>query len=217
MPKPDSSEPKFRRRADDRPDELLDAALALFVAKGYAHTSVAEIARAAGLSKGAVYLYFPSKQAILEGLVRRAVTPVATRALASADLARGDMRRVLSAALRGIAAGLADPNTFAVPKIIIREAVVAPEIAEMYRRAVLDTVIPAAVGLIETAIASGQMRPVDPELTLRSVIGPVALHLLLSEVFGIRPADGLALDRLVENHLDILFNGLFLPEVPTDV
>ena len=85
------------------------------------------------------------------------------------------------------------------------------------RRAVLDTVIPAAVGLIETAIASGQMRPVDPELTLRSVIGPVALHLLLSEVFGIRPADGLALDRLVENHLDILFNGLFLPEVPTDV
>jgi AcrR family transcriptional regulator len=217
MPMSDSPEPKFRRRAEDRPDEVLDAALALFVAKGYAHTSVAEIARAAGISKGAVYLYFPSKQAILEGLVRRAVTPVATRALASADLAQGDMRKVLSAALHGIAQGLADPNTFAVPKIVIREAVVAPEIADMYRRAVFDTVLPAAIGLIEAAIASGQMRKVDPELTLRSVMGPVVLHILLSEVFGIRPEGGLALDRLVENHLDILFNGLFLPEVPTHV
>ena len=217
MTAPDSPEPKFRRRAEDRPDELLDAALALFVAKGYAHTSVAEIARAAGLSKGAVYLYFPSKQAILEGLVRRAVTPVATRALARADLAQGDMRQVLSMVLHAIAEGLADPDTFAIPKIVIREAVVAPEIAEMYRRAVFDAVLPAAIGLIQAAIDSGQMRPVDPELTLRSVMGPVVLHILLSEVFGIRPQGGLALDRLVENHLDILFNGLFTPEAPADV
>ena len=77
MPPPDSPEPKFRRRAEARPDEVLDAALALFVDQGYAHTSVAAIAKAAGISKGAIYLYFPSKQAILEALVRRAVTPVA--------------------------------------------------------------------------------------------------------------------------------------------
>lgn len=215
MPKRDSSGPKFRRRAEHRPDELLDAALALFVAKGYAHTSVAEIARKAGLSKGAVYLYFPSKQAILEGLVKRAVTPVAARAVAAADFAAGDLRQALRAILSIVATAMGDPKVFAVPKLVIREATVAPEIAEMYRRAVFDTVFPAAVGVIERAIASGQMRAVDPELTIRSLIGPILAHILLAEVFGVRPADGLALDRLVDNHLDILLNGLLPAPEPS--
>ncbi|OIP83973.1 MAG: TetR family transcriptional regulator [Rhodobacterales bacterium CG2_30_65_12] len=204
----DSARPKFRRRAADRPDELLDAALTLFVEKGYAHTCVAEIARAAGLSKGAVYLYFPSKQSILEGLVKRAVAPVAAHVLAAADLAAGNIRDTLRTILTIVATALGDPKVFAVPRIVLREAAVAPEIAEMYRRAVFDTVFPAATRMIEQAIESGQMRPVDPELTIRSLIGPILAHLLLAEVFGVHPTDGLALDRLVENHLDILINGL---------
>lgn len=208
MPTPDSPRAKFRRRAEHRPDELLDAALTLFVEKGYAHTSVAEIARAAGLSKGAVYLYFPSKQAILEGLVQRAVSPVAARVLAATDLAANDIRHTLRAILTIVATALGDPKVFAVPRIVICEAAIAPEIAEMYRRAVFDTVFPAATRVIGQAIESGQMRPVDPELTIRSLIGPILAHLLLAEVFGIRPHDGLALDRLVDNHLDILINGL---------
>lgn len=209
MTSPDSPAPKFRRRAEHRPDELLDAALSLFVEKGYAHTSVAEIARKAGLSKGAVYLYFPSKQAILEGLVKRAVTPIGTRALAAADLATGDMKKTLRAILTIITTSLGDPKVFAVPKLVMREAAVAPEIAEIYRRAVFDSVFPVAIQVMEQAIAQGQMRPVDPELTLRSLVGPVLTHLLLAEIFDIRPKDGLALDRLIENHLDILTNGLF--------
>ena len=219
MPDPDSPEPKFRRRAEDRPDEVLDAALALFVEQGYAHTSVAQIARDAGISKGAVYLYFPSKQAILEGLVRRAVTPVADRALAQASLARGDLRTTLTAALTAIVSALSDPKLYAIPKIVIREAVVAPEIAEMYRNAVLDRVLPVATELIRQGIDSGQLRPVDPDLTLRTIMGPIVLHLLLAEIFGIRPERGLALYALAENHLDILFNGLFArkPESSPDV
>ena len=82
----DSAKPKFQRRAEDRPDEVLDAALSLFSTKGYARSSVSEIARAAGLSKGAVYLYFPSKHDILLGLVRRAVGTLITNFEAFAAL-----------------------------------------------------------------------------------------------------------------------------------
>ena len=53
--------PKFRRRAEARPDEVLDAALDLFIEKGFAATRVEDIAKRAGLSKGAIYLYFKSK------------------------------------------------------------------------------------------------------------------------------------------------------------
>jgi len=219
MPPTDSPEPKFRRRAEDRPDEVLDAALALFVDQGYARTSVAQIARAAGISKGAIYLYFPSKQAILEGLVQRAVAPVADSALAVATISQGDLRATLRSLLGSIVTGLSDPKVFAVPKVVIREAVIAPEIAEMYRNAVLDRVLPFAIGLIRQGIESGQLRAVDPELTLRTIMGPIILHLLLAEIFGILPERGLALDALAENHLDILFNGLFArhPESPDDV
>ncbi len=219
MAAPDSPEPKFRRRAEERPDEVLDAALTLFVAQGYAHTSVAQIAREAGISKGAIYLYFPSKQAILEALIRRAVSPVADRALARANFAQDDLRATLSALLGAIVSTLSDPAIFAIPKIVIREAVVAPEIAGMYRKAVLDRVLPAAIGLIRHGVDSGQLRPVDPELTLRTIMGPIVLHLMLAEIFDIRPERGLALEALAENHLDILFHGLFArnPESATDV
>lgn len=153
--------PKFRRRAAARPDEVLDAALALFSAKGFAQTSVEAVARAAGLSKAAVYLYFPSKNALL-----------------------------------------------AVPALVMREAAVVPEIAEVYREEVMDRVLPALRQIIARGVASGQLRAVDPDLTVRSIVGAVLAHVVLAQVFGIQPAGGLELEALVENHISILQAGL---------
>ncbi|MGN6159646.1 MAG: TetR/AcrR family transcriptional regulator [Devosia sp.] len=212
---PESAEqrgPKFRRRAEARPDEVLDAALALFIEKGFAATRVEDIATRAGLSKGAVYLYFPSKESILEGLVRRAISPIADNALGMLRNYAGDPRLVISTALKMIAGRLKDPELVAIPRLLIREIVNFPEFAEMYRREVLDRVIPALIGLIENGIREGYFRKVDAELTLRSVIGPVIAHMLISELFGIRPRDGLAIDRLIDNHLSILFDGLSAPQ-----
>ncbi len=205
---PATPEPKFRRRAAHRPDEVLDAALALFTSKGYSATSVDAIARKAGISKGSVYLYFPSKQAILEALVLRAIDPVSTEVIRQAARHHGNIRQTATLLLTTFATRLSDPAVLAVPKIVMRETVVAPEIADMYRRAVLDRVIPAMAALIREGIDRGELRPLDPDLTVRSVIGPLIAHLFLSEIFGIRPAGGLAMDRLVENHLNILFDGL---------
>lgn len=210
-PDPDRG-PKFRRRAEARPDEVLDAALALFIEKGFAATRVEDIASRAGLSKGAVYLYFPSKEAILEGLVKRSVTPIADSALAFLNNYSGDPRPVISQVLKMVAGRLADPKLVAIPRLLIREIVNFPEFAEMYRAAVLDRVIPAVTQLVETGMREGYFRPLDAELTLRSIIGPIIAHMLISELFGIRPKDGLAVDRLIDNHLTILFDGLSAPQ-----
>lgn len=200
--------PKFRRRADARPDEVLDAALELFTRQGFARTTVEQIARQAGLSKAAVYLYFPSKQALLAGLVRRAVAPVADLALERFATFRGDPRPLIRQVLQLAAANLADPKVIAVPALILREAVTAPEIAQVYRAELLDKVMPAMIGLLRQGVAGGHIRAVDPELTIRSLIGPIVAHLLLAQVFGLQPEGGLGLDRLIENHLTILFAGL---------
>jgi AcrR family transcriptional regulator len=202
---------KFRRRAEARPDEVLDAALDLFIERGFANTRVEDIAARAGLSKGAVYLYFSSKEAVLEGIVRRAIVPIATSAVNLVSNYAGDPRTIISLVMKTVAGRLTEPRTIAIPKLMMREMINFPDFAAMYRAEVLDKVMPLITGLIKTGIAEGYLRPVDPELTIRSIIGPIMLHILLDEVFDVRPADGLALDRLIDNHLTILFDGLSQP------
>jgi len=199
---------KFRRRAEARPDEVLDAALAVFVEKGFAAAKVDEVAKQAGVSKGLVYLYFPSKEALLEGVVQRAVAPLAQTALPDLQRSEGDPRPAIRMLLELLCKTLSDPKKIAVPKLIMREVMGFPHMGEMYRRQVLDKVIPVLTGLIARGVAEGHLRPIDPEMTTRSIVGPILAHIALSEIFGIEPEDGLALERLVANHLDILFHGI---------
>ena len=203
--------PKFRRRAEARPDEVLDAALELFIENGFAATRVDDIAKRAGLSKGTVYLYFPSKEAVLEALVRRAIIPIADSALDALANYEGDPRIVITVVIKMVGQRFSDPRIVAVPKVVFREVLGFPHLAEMYRVEVLDKVLPVVIGLIRKGIEQGYLRQVDPELTVRSIIGPLMLHLLMAEIFGITPEGGLHFDKLVDNHLTILFDGLSAP------
>jgi len=109
-----------------------------------------------------------------------------------------------------LAGAVANPRFLAIPKLVVREVVNFPELAAMYRRELLDRALPVLEGLIRRGIDNGYLRPVDPALTIRSIIGAFMAHLVLAEVFGVVPPDGLALDRLVANHLTIIFDGLSL-------
>jgi AcrR family transcriptional regulator len=159
-----------------------------------------------------VYLYFPSKEAILEGLVKRAVLPIANNAMGIFESYAGDPRPVISAALKMVAGRLSDPKLVAIPRLLVREMINFPHFAQMSREAVLDRVMPVVERLIRNGIEEGYFRQVDPELTLRSIVGPIVLHLLIAEIFGITPAGGLAIERLIDNHLTILFDGLSAPQ-----
>jgi AcrR family transcriptional regulator len=208
MLNPDTTSPKFRRRADARPDEVLDAALSLFIEQGFARTSVEQVARLAGISKGAVYLYFASKEAILEGLVNRTIAPLSDALFEDITNYRGDPRPALAQFLRMMGQMLGDKRNRAVPLIVLHEAPAAPEVAALFRTAVLDRSIPAISALLAQGVDGGYIRPIDPELTARTVIGPVLAHIVLFEIFGIAPEGGFQLDRLIENHLSILMAGL---------
>ena len=151
--------PKFRRRAEARPDEVLDAALALFIEKGFAATRVEDIAARAGLSKGAVYLYFPSQGSDPRGAgAARGGADRRQRAGHFSRIYAGDPRPVISAVLKMVAARLADPKLVAIPRLLIREMIHFPEFAAMYRREVLDRVIPVVERLIRNGIEEGYFR-----------------------------------------------------------
>ena len=196
---------KFQRRADARPDEVLDAALDLFIAKGFTAARVQDIAEKAGLSKGTVYLYFPSKEAILEALVKRAIVPLVQSAAVAAAKEDGDPREVLTAIITFLASGLSNPRNAAIPRLILSEAGNFPGLAAMYRRDVIDRGLKTLTSVIERGIRHRVFRPVEPKSAVKNIIGPVMVNALMAQVFGFAQPDP---EAFAKQHLDILMNGL---------
>ena len=202
------SKPKFRRRAADRPDEVLDAAVHLFMERGFAATRVDDIATAAGISKGAVYQYFPTKQAIFEALVRRAVGPLVDEAVTASADRPGDPAKVIEGLARAVATRLKDPTRAAIPLLVIAEAASFPELAEFYRKEVVERAVAAFSRLYEEGVARGQLRAVPSAVAMRCVMGPIIANIILGRVFGLGLPKGVSDDDFIAAHLDIMMNGL---------
>src|SRR5438034_7881316 len=76
MPKTKSAQPKWRRRPEHRPQQIIEAAFEVFGECGLAKSRLEDIAKRAGVSKGTIYLYFPNKEDLFREMIRQ--TAVAT-------------------------------------------------------------------------------------------------------------------------------------------
>ncbi len=201
--------PKLRqRRADARPDEILNAAARCFLECGFSGAKVEHIAAGAGLSKGAVYLYFKSKEDMLRALIERGIKRVARAAADRLDTDQGDPVRALKEAARIFAQILSKPELFVVPRIVIAEAGNFPEIARLYREEVIDVGMGAMQRLIKRGQASGVFIQVDPQAVVRSLVGPFVMQMVWRTTFE-RPGEQvLDPEVLVASHLEIVLNGL---------
>jgi AcrR family transcriptional regulator len=200
-------EPRWRRRAEARPEEILEAALAEFTERGFEAARMEDIGKRAGLSKAGVYLYFPSKMALLEALIEARVAPLATQAQTLAQAGKDDPLAALQLLARIAAHRIADPNVFAVPRLVIGLSGRFPGIAEYYRMHVVEKARGALEALIEAAIAKKQIRAVDKAAVVRAFIGPMFFEAMWTHV--LRGESALANpEKLIEQHFDILLNGL---------
>ena len=200
-----------RRRPEARPDEILDAALAVFSEKGFAAARMEDVAKRAGLSKGAVYLYFDSKEAVFEALVRRfAETVVGAAAKRFAAMGEDDPEAALRTAIAFLVKALADPAVSAAPRLVIAEAQRFPEIAQLYRREVIAVGQRAFEGLLARGVERGVFREVPFDAAKRAFMGPVIVHMILSHVFPDpdAPAPAADADALAAALADLLLNGL---------
>jgi AcrR family transcriptional regulator len=197
------------RRAEARPEEILEAALAEFTERGFDAARVEDIARRAGISKGGVYLYFPSKEALLKALIEAKIAPIAQQAGLLAKAGAADPLTALRMLARIAAERLRDPTLFAVPRLVIGLAGRFPEIADFYR---MQVAMPARVTLeqlIESAIALGQIRKCDVKAVARAFIGPLFFEAMWTHVLQGESALGEP-EKLIESQFDILLNGLEL-------
>ena len=85
-----------QRRKAARPQELLEAALALFVEKGFAATRSEEVAAKAGVSKGTLYLYYPSKEELFKAVVRESFGTKIAEGVSELGKHQGTMAELLT-------------------------------------------------------------------------------------------------------------------------
>src|SRR3954470_17369248 len=128
---PFSSDPCLfrRRRKEARPAELLEAALTLFVEKGFAATRSEEVAKAAGVSKGTLYLYFPSKEELLKAVIQHYLADQIAAGAEEAAALDGPTPEVMEDLLVTWWSRLYDSPASGVFKLVITEVCNFPEIA----------------------------------------------------------------------------------------
>lgn len=205
-------EPKWRRRSDERPDEILDAALDEFVERGFDQARVEDVAKRAGLSKAGVYLYFSSKEDILRALIEREIAPIARRARSLAETGVGDPLATLAGIIGGVMTVFENPRVSAVPRLVLSVAGRFPEIGEYYREHVVEHGLSAFRTLHRAGVAKGQFRDVDSDLAARAVVGPILIHMLWLHVLR-GPADGMTAAERAQAQIDLLLSGLASAEL----
>ena len=207
MPKP-----RWERRKEARPAELLAAALELFVARGYAATRLDDVAAKAGVSKGTVYLYFTSKEDLFKAVVREGLVPLLERGEAMVAQHRGSAAQLIRELVQGWWEGFGMTPYAGIPKLMISECRNFPDLGRFY----VDEVISRGHKLVRAALSrgmdSGEFRRLDPDLTGRLVFAPLVLLVIYRYSFDFCGGQSLDPDAYIEQHLDLLLRGLEAPE-----
>ena len=201
-------EPKFRRRPADRPAEILAAALDVFAERGFQGARLEEVARRAGVSKGALYLYFETKADLFRAVVTDAISPNIERvkAMASAEVPFEQAARLGIGMLARTV--VTDRRISGVVKLVIAESRNHPELATIWHETVVAPGLWLVGGLIAAAQARGEVRPGDPRQFAFGIMGPMLLAMVWRETFepiGAGPIDPVA---LADQHLDTVLRGM---------
>jgi len=203
-------QPKFQRRAEDRPREICAAALEVFSEKGFAAAKLDEIARRAGVSKGTLYLYFEDKEQLFRAVVRDTVSPNIDQLrdmIMAADLPFAQIAPMFLTRLSTVASSM---PLGSVVKMVIGESGNFPELAKVWHDQVVSKALSIVVGLIEKAQRKGEVRPGDPRFHAFTLMGPMLMGLMYREV--LQPAGGAPVDieALARQHSETVLAGLLL-------
>jgi AcrR family transcriptional regulator len=210
LAEPDGIRPRFARRKEARPHELTAAALSLFVERGFAATRLDEIAARAGVSKGTLYLYFDSKEALFEAVIREGIVPALEEGEALFERHRDDPAALLRELLLGWWQLIGATDLGGIPKLMMAEAQNFPDVAKFY----FDEVMARGRELMRKAVQAGVdrgiFRTVNTDQIVNVLMAPL-LHLATWRYsFACCDPKGMQPQQYLESCLDLIFNGLLV-------
>ena len=200
-----------QRRKEARPQELLDAALRLFVERGFAATRSDDVAKAAGVSKGTLYLYYPSKEELFKAVVRQNLSALIAKGEEMVDRHQGRTSDLLLELMLTWWDRFGNTPAAGIHKVVLAEVGNFPELAQFY----VDEVITPADRLftrtVQRGIDRGEFRDLPVHEVAHALMTPMiflALHRHSFAACSVR--DGVELDpeSLLRLQLDLTLRGL---------
>jgi len=174
-----SHDPKWRRLPEERPRQILLAAVEVFGEHGIAGAKLEEIAARAGVSKGTIYLYFPSKEDLFREVVRQLLVPAI--AAVERELVDGSAVEQLERYLRLQWAHFDRPGSSGWVRLVFTELHKHPDLAEFYFHEAIAHSNKVLGNVIRRGIARGEFRALDPIVAISMIKAIVLTHVLWSQ------------------------------------
>lgn len=201
---------KRERRKEARPGELLDAALDLFVEKGFAATRSEEVAARAGVSKGTLFLYFPSKEELFKAVVRENISGRFAEWMKEFEEFEGSTADMVRYCMHVWWQRIGATRASGITKLMISEARNFPELAAFYQQEVIRPGTDLVRRILRRGVERGEFRPIDLEYTVFSIVAPMIFLIMMKHSLGACVPDEYPLDpeRYVNAQVESLLYGL---------
>lgn len=210
----DESPARRGRRKQARPGELLDAALDLFVEKGFAATRSEEVAARAGVSKGTLFLYFPSKEELFKAVVRENISGRFAEWQEEFENFEGSTADMVRYCMRVWWERIGATRASGITKLMISEARNFPELAAFYQQEVIRPGMDLVRRILQRGVARGEFRAIDVDYTVFSIVAPMIFLIMMKHSLGACVPQDYPLDpeRYVQAQVEALLQGLCVRE-----
>lgn len=207
-----SAPAKRTRRKDARPAELLEAALDLFVEHGYAATKVEEVAKRAGVSKGTLFLYFPSKEDLFKAVVRQNITEQIGNWSNEFDEFTGNTADMVRYAMRQWWQRIGATKLSGISRLVMNESSHFPEIAAFYQQEVIAPSNALLRRVLQRGIERGEFRSVDPDYGIYGLLAPMMVLILWKHAMApcTDASKPIEPEAFIDNQLEMLLGGLLV-------
>lgn len=205
-----------QRRKAARPQELLDAALTLFVEKGFAATRAEEVARLAGVSKGTLYLYYPSKEELFKAVVRTHLSGVIAEGRDIVEQFEGATAELLQLLAHTWWSRVGASKASGIMLVIANEANNFPDLIQFY----MDEVVAPAHAMLSKAVQRGmdrqEFRDMDVSAVVHALIAPVHFLVMYQHCAAACSVNPVPLDpsQFIATQIELLLRGLVVHSEP---
>jgi TetR/AcrR family transcriptional regulator len=201
---------KRERRKEARPGELLDAALDLFVEKGFSAARVDDVAARAGVSKGTLFLYFQSKEDLFKAVVRENIVNQFPTWQEEFVVFQGSSADMLRYALLSWWERIGKTRASGITKLVMSEAQNFPEIALFYQEEVIKPGHAMIRRILERGVNSGEFRQLDLEQAVHIVVAPMIFLMMWKHSMGACAASAKIVDpeQFIHMQVDVLLHGM---------
>ena len=169
---------KRERRKEARPGELLDAALDLFVEKGFAATRAEEVAAHAGVSKGTLFLYFQTKEDLFKAVVRENISGHFKEWNETFDNFKGTSAEMVTLCMNEWWRRVGATKASGIEKLMLSEAGNFPDLAAFYRQEVVEPGQSLIRRILQRGKDRGEFKDMDLDYAVFSIISPMIFMML---------------------------------------